>query len=72
MLMIGKQMRMEGVTLLAHLDKMAEYRSHLASWISQGKITWRETILEGIECAPDALVRLFDGNGIGKMLVKLA
>ncbi|EQB11122.1 hypothetical protein RLDS_24830 [Sphingobium lactosutens DS20] len=71
-LMIGKQMRMEGVTLLAQLDKMAEYRSHLASWISQGKITWRETIVEGIERAPDALVRLFDGKVIGKMLVKLA
>ena len=37
-----------------------------------GKVTWRETVRDGIENAPDAFVGLFKGENLGKMLVKLA
>ena len=36
-----------------------------------GKISWRETIEEGLERAPDAFLKLFTGENTGKMLVKL-
>ncbi len=43
----------------------------MGEWIAQRKMTWRETIYDGIEHAPDALIALFEGLNFGKMLVKL-
>jgi NADPH-dependent curcumin reductase CurA len=39
--------------------------------VHEGKITWKETIEDGIENAPTAFLKLFKGENFGKMLVKL-
>ena len=43
----------------------------MGEWIKAGKITWKETVEEGVERAPDAFIKLFSGENMGKMLVKL-
>ena len=46
--------------------------AELAGHIAAGRIKYRETIREGLESAPQALVDLLRGGNFGKMLVKLA
>lgn len=46
--------------------------SELASWVSAGKIKYRETVVEGIENAPSAFRMLFTGENFGKLVVKVA
>ena len=36
-------------------------------WFTEGKIKWKETIIEGIEKAPTAFIGLFKGKNFGKM-----
>jgi NADPH:quinone reductase len=48
-----------------------EARKQIASWIEEGKMKYRETILDGFEQAPKALVNLFNGKNIGKQLVRI-
>jgi NADPH-dependent curcumin reductase CurA len=43
----------------------------MAKWIGEGRIKWKETIVEGLENAPRAFVGLFTGENFGKMLVKI-
>jgi NADPH-dependent curcumin reductase CurA len=69
---VGKQLRLEGFIVSSHAEMGEPFRRDLAEWVAQGKITWRETIEEGIERAPDAFLKLFTGENTGKMLVKLA
>lgn len=52
-----------------HLYEYAENR--LRRWVREGEISYRETITNGIEQAPDAFLGLFDGENIGKQLVKM-
>jgi hypothetical protein len=39
--------------------------------VRDGKIRYRETVVEGLDNAPDAFIGLLRGENIGKMLVKL-
>ncbi|MBW8813938.1 MAG: NADP-dependent oxidoreductase [Caulobacterales bacterium] len=70
--LIGKNIRMEGFIVSHHFGMMGQYAEELAGWVKSGKVTWKETVFEGIERAPDAFVGLFTGENLGKMLVKLA
>ncbi|MDP9102382.1 MAG: NADP-dependent oxidoreductase, partial [Pseudomonadota bacterium] len=71
MLAVGKQIRLEGFIVSNHFDMMPAFVKDVAAWVQGGKLTWRETIDEGIEAAPGAFMKLFTGENMGKMLVKL-
>ncbi|MDE2035226.1 MAG: zinc-binding dehydrogenase, partial [Pseudomonas sp.] len=43
-----------------------------AQWIDQGKLKWREDIVEGLEQAPEAFIGLLEGRNFGKLIVRLA
>jgi len=70
--LIGRNIRMEGFIVSHHSDLMPKFLDDLSAWVKEGKVTWKETVFEGIEKAPDAFVGLFRGENLGKMLVKLA
>jgi NADPH-dependent curcumin reductase CurA len=40
-------------------------------WIDAGRLKHRATIIEGFENLPQALIRLFEGDNTGKMMVKV-
>ncbi|HET7658727.1 MAG TPA: NADP-dependent oxidoreductase, partial [Bacillales bacterium] len=48
-----------------------EASAKLAKWIADGKIKYRETVVEGFENTPKAFLGLFHGENIGKQLVKV-
>lgn len=55
-----------------YMHLAGEFREKMTDWLKAGKITYRETILDGIENAAAAQIALMGGENIGKMLVKLA
>ncbi|MDR3511072.1 MAG: NADP-dependent oxidoreductase [Caulobacteraceae bacterium] len=69
---VGKQLRLEGFIVSSHFDMMPAFVKELAGWVASGKLTWRETVEHGIENAPNAFFKLFKGENLGKMLVKLS
>ena len=68
---VGKQLRIEGFIVSSHFNELPQFVEQLSGWIAQGKVTWRETVEDGIENAPAAFLKLFKGENTGKMLVKL-
>ena len=69
---VGKQLRLEGFIVSSHGDMQPAFLADMAKWIAEGKIKWRETVEEGIENAPTAFLKLFKGENLGKMLVRLS
>jgi NADPH-dependent curcumin reductase CurA len=68
---IGMSLTLKGYIVSNHYDMMPKFLEDMAKWVKEGKMKWRETILEGIEKAPEAFIGLFKGDNFGKMLVKL-
>ena len=46
--------------------------STLGQWLAQGKIQYRLDVVEGLEQAPTAINKLFDGSNKGKLIVKIS
>jgi NADPH-dependent curcumin reductase len=44
----------------------------MAGWMAAGKLKSREHIVEGFETFPDTLLKLFNGENIGKLVLKVA
>jgi len=68
---VAKQLTMQGFLVGNYFHKMHQFQTDMGKWIAEGRITWKETVLEGIEKAPEAFIGLFKGENFGKMIVKL-
>lgn len=66
-----KRLRVEGFIVLDYASRFVEAATQLGQWKMFGKIKDRETIVEGLEKAPDAINMLFTGGNIGKLIVKV-
>ncbi len=69
--MIYNRVTMKGFVAYEFFGIRDQFLADMRRWLSEGKIVYRETILEGIENAPAALAGLFTGLNTGKMLVRL-
>jgi NADPH-dependent curcumin reductase CurA len=70
--MIYNRVTMKGFVVYEFADLQDQFLSDMRGWISEGKIKYRETIMQGIEQAPAALIGLLEGANTGKMMVQLA
>jgi NADPH-dependent curcumin reductase CurA len=70
--MISRRVRMEGFLVgdFAHLYGPALAR--LTGWLAEGRLRYREDVVEGLENAPRAFIGLLRGENRGKLLVKVA
>jgi NADPH-dependent curcumin reductase len=66
-----KRFKMEGFVVSDHMDLWPKAIGELVSLAAAKKLTWRETIRDGLENAPQALVDLLRGQNLGKMLVRV-
>ncbi len=62
--------RMQGLLVHDWADRRAEGVAQMAAWIDEGKLLYKEDVVEGIENMPGAFLRLLRGENFGKQLVK--
>jgi NADPH-dependent curcumin reductase CurA len=71
-LVVTKRLRLQGFIVRDHSDRFGEFAREVGPWLRDGKIAYRETIVDGIENVPAAFAGLFRGDNVGKMLVRVA
>ena len=70
-MVVTKRLRIEGFIISDHYDRFGEFAREASEWVRDGRLRYRETIVDGIENAPKAFLGLLRGENIGKMLVKV-
>ncbi|MEO1083050.1 MAG: NADP-dependent oxidoreductase [Acidobacteriota bacterium] len=63
--------RIEGFIVFDFMKRYPEALEKLGTWVAEGKIQGRYDIVDGLENAPEALLRLFTGANTGKLIVKI-
>ena len=66
------RIRMQGMIFLDWKDRYGQALDGLSGYLAEGKLKYRESIVEGIDKAPKGLIALLKGDNFGKQLVKLA
>ncbi|KAI9313536.1 hypothetical protein BX666DRAFT_1977488 [Dichotomocladium elegans] len=72
MQVVSKRLRIEGFIVSDSKDMEPEFMEKMTKWLVDGKIKYRETIVEGIENTPNALIDVLRGANFGKEVVKVA
>ncbi len=66
-----KRIKMQGFIIFDDYGhRYHEFAQDMSQWMAQGKIHYREHIVEGLENAPQAFIGLLEGHNFGKLVVK--
>ena len=71
-MLVRLQARAEGFLVTQFWNSYEEARQRIAGWIKDGRIKYKEDVVEGLENAPRAFMGLMQGGNFGKLLVKVS
>lgn len=69
---VANDLTLRGFRGSSYAHRMAEVQQTLRGWLQEGKLQYRDTVVEGLDRAPQALLDLMNGRTIGKTLVRVA
>jgi hypothetical protein len=62
----------KGFIVSDHLERTADFLAECTGWVREGRLKYREDIVEGLERAPGAFIGLLQGMNFGKLLVRVS
>ena len=69
---ITHRLRMEGLVVFDYFKQFPTAQAKMARWIHEGALQYTEDISEGLEGSADAFIGLFEGENLGRRLVKVS
>ena len=69
---LSKRLLMRGFIVSDFASQHGEFQREVGAWLRDGKIKYREDVVEGLENAPQAFIGLLQGKNFGKLLIKVS
>jgi NADPH-dependent curcumin reductase len=71
--LLKKRIKMQGFIIFDdYAPRFDEFFTQMKQWLAEGRIKYREDIVDGLEQAPEAFIGLLAGKNFGKLIVRLA
>ncbi|MEC6796877.1 NADP-dependent oxidoreductase [Photobacterium sp. S4TG1] len=69
--LLVKRIKMQGFIIFDdYADRYDEFATDMSQWLAEGKIHYREDLVQGLENAPQAFIGLLDGKNFGKLVIQ--
>jgi NADPH-dependent curcumin reductase CurA len=68
---LRKRLRVQGFIVNDRADRSQAFLSDAMAWLREGRLKYREDIVDGLEHAPEALIGLLQGRNFGKLIVRI-
>jgi len=69
---LSRRISISGFNAMDHWDRFPEATAAVTRWIADGSVKYRAEVVDGLERAPEALVRLFEGDHLGKLVINVS
>lgn len=70
-MLLVKRIKMQGFIIFDdYAHRYNEFATQMADWLAQGKIQYKEQVVEGFENTPQAFIGLLQGENFGKLVIK--
>ena len=69
---LRRRIRIQGFIVLDHYDRFAAFQRDMSGWLREGRVRYREELIEGLENAPRGLMGLLRGENFGKLVVRVS
>ncbi|SFR65303.1 NADP-dependent oxidoreductase [Halogeometricum limi] len=71
-MLIAPRAKVQGLLVSDYATRFGVAAERLGQWVASGEIAHRETVVDGLENAPDAFLGLFSGDNVGKQVVRVS
>ncbi len=71
-IIIQRRLKIQGFIVFDNPKLNMEFVQKASGWLAEGKLKYRETVVEGLENAPSAFIGMLKGENFGKQIVKIA
>jgi NADPH-dependent curcumin reductase len=69
---LTKRLKMQGFIIFDdYASRFSEFFGQMSSWLWEGRIKYREDIVDGLENAPEAFIGLLEGKNFGKLIIRV-
>lgn len=67
-----KRLTFRGFIVVDYASQFADFINDMRAWLNEGRIKYREDVTDGLENAPDELLRLLKGENFGKKIIRVS
>jgi NADPH-dependent curcumin reductase CurA len=71
-MILSRSIKMQGFIVSNYIHRAPDFIGDMSTWMAEGKIQYREDMVEGLQNAPEAFLGLFKGANFGKLVVKVS
>ena len=71
-LILQRSLKIQGFIVSNYRDRIPAFVGDMSRWLAEGKIRYREDIVDGLENAPAAFLGLFSGVNFGQLVVQVS
>ncbi len=71
--LLTRRIKMQGFIIFEDFsDRYDDFYQRMSTWLTEGRIKYREDVVDGLENAPAAFIGLLEGKNFGKLIVRVA
>jgi NADPH-dependent curcumin reductase CurA len=69
---LRQRVKIQGFIIFDHYQRMRAFQQDMNGWLREGRVKYREQVIEGLENAPRGLMGLLQGENFGKLVVRVS
>jgi len=69
---LRQRLKIQGFIIFDHYRRMGAFQQDMRGWVHEGRVKYREELIDGLENAPRGLIGMLQGENFGKLVVRVA
>jgi len=69
---LRQRLKVQGFIIFDHYHRTPAFLEDMRTWVHEGRVRYREQVIEGLESAPRGLMGLLQGENFGKLVVHVS